>query len=82
MGPFVLLLASVLITVFWLLARRDRQAQIANIDLLDRVHKPLGIMLIPAPPKDWQRGALGVTAIFVLLVAANAAIAFALLLAI
>lgn len=71
----VLGLATLLITIFWLLARRDRQAQLANIDILDRVHKPLCIMLIPAPKQDWQRGMLGVTAIFSLMLLANLIVA-------
>lgn len=52
----VLALDCLLITIFWLLARRDRQAQLANLDLLDRVHKPLGISLIPPHPATGSAG--------------------------
>lgn len=72
----VLVLASALIILFWLFAVRDRQGQLAHIGKLDDVHKSLGVQLIPRG-RYGLRGSNGVTAIAVCLIAANAALIYA-----
>src|SRR5438045_2160173 len=50
LGILLLSLATTIVFFLWRLAVRDRHAQLAYAFVLDPIHEPLGIRLIPPGP--------------------------------
>jgi len=51
LSPAVLVFGTILISIIWALVERDWEVRDQDLDWLDTVHKPLGIVMAIAPPE-------------------------------
>ena len=81
LAPFTLLAGILLIIFIWLLIERDWEVRDQNLEHLDKVHVPLGIVMVKKPKYPIRRGSFILRLVFCVLIFINAILAIFFILA-
>lgn len=56
LASVTLLVGAVLVAIIWRIVERDWETRDQNLELLDKVHEPLGIRMVKKARNEWWQG--------------------------